>query len=617
MALLAITAPSSSIAANTPSKNLAWPPLAHPGNDYIGFATVDNMQDGKMGMSQLLVYNGVEYSCTGFDDEFCKSKLTTYGWSAIDILPPCNLSGNSSDCIEGLNVTSNGVTKSSTLNRVLPYSTFAADPSRGLPQSSAPSLWSNPFSDDQNKGFLVGLSGYLKTSKPNATGSGPWAMSNFSASVTPYLQKSGSYSALTFNSVIDRTAHTFTALTDGCVWKDANQCGERTSFDSVDRIELKVHLDNRLTGWLGGRLQDPEISVSPLNSTQNLLTISAMPANVAYVSNQIPIASATSEMTALSKSDQGFTFSSWVIDRILKFFNAYKDSLKETNSAIIPTWSFTNGYGQPEGGCLSSTKKFLGLVTTNAATFQFEPPTFNGDTLDYKVASLHLHPDGTPFEGTYDLLLDSEAARCLYGFSKAPLSATISIIDDAGVQSVATSILSEKDGWLHLGSYGFHFSNPTLKVKLTQKGSVSSGSSSSGKPGESTQGSGLLTIKVPASGKFSLDYRNSNYSDLTLFQVSGFQDATKYIFKINVKSKKVRNLAIFPAETQRLNVKSAFADILKGSTQITVSMPKVLLGSPSRPLVFQVWDSGINGTAPKFIDAESLMNLPWVAGKSK
>ena len=46
-------------------------------------------------------------------------------------------------------------------------------------------------------------------------------------------------------------------------------------------------------------------------------------------------------------------------------------------------------------------------------------------------------------------------------------------------------------------------------------------------------------------------------------------------------------------------------------------MPKVLLGSPSRPLVFQVWDSGINGTAPKFIDAESLMNLPWVAGKSK
>jgi hypothetical protein len=36
------------------------------------------------------------------------------------------------------------------------------------------------------------------------------------------------------------------------------------------------------------------------------------------------------------------------------------------------------------------------------------------------------------------------------------------------VQKVATTVLNERNGWLHLGAYGFGFSSPTLKVKLTQ-----------------------------------------------------------------------------------------------------------------------------------------------------
>jgi hypothetical protein len=36
------------------------------------------------------------------------------------------------------------------------------------------------------------------------------------------------------------------------------------------------------------------------------------------------------------------------------------------------------------------------------------------------------------------------------------------------VQKVATTVLNERNGWLHLGAYGFGFSAPTLKVKLSQ-----------------------------------------------------------------------------------------------------------------------------------------------------
>lgn len=58
-------------------------------------------------------------------------------------------------------------------------------------------------------------------------------------------------------------------------------------------------------------------------------------------------------------------------------------------------------------------------------------------------------------------------ARCLYGFTDAPVSATASVTSENGSSNVATSILNEKNGWLHLGAYGFTYSTPTISVKLT------------------------------------------------------------------------------------------------------------------------------------------------------
>ena len=62
----------------------------------------------------------------------------------------------------------------------------------------------------------------------------------------------------------------------------------------------------------------------------------------------------------------------------------------------------------------------------------------------------------------------SEVARCLYGFTNAPLSATISITSGGGEASVETTAITEENGWLKLGAYNFTFSSPTLKIKLTQ-----------------------------------------------------------------------------------------------------------------------------------------------------
>ena len=62
----------------------------------------------------------------------------------------------------------------------------------------------------------------------------------------------------------------------------------------------------------------------------------------------------------------------------------------------------------------------------------------------------------------------SEVARCLYGFSSAPVSASVSITG-SDQTSVATTLVNEKDGWLKLAAYGFNFSNPVIKVRITQQ----------------------------------------------------------------------------------------------------------------------------------------------------
>jgi len=70
------------------------------------------------------------------------------------------------------------------------------------------------------------------------------------------------------------------------------------------------------------------------------------------------------------------------------------------------------------------------------------------------------------------LVLNSTVARCLYGFSKAPIGATVSVLSNDGQAQVATTIINEKNGFFRMGAYGFGFSAPIIKMKITQVGSA-------------------------------------------------------------------------------------------------------------------------------------------------
>ena len=123
-------------------------------------------------------------------------------------------------------------------------------------------------------------------------------------------------------------------------------------------------------------------------------------------------------------------------------------------------------------GCFNSGSGIKGIVTTNSTTYSEGPPTFSEGFLNYKVASAHFNPDGTEFKGTYNLVIRSDVARCLYKFSSAPLSASIQVVTDNGEPSVSTTLFGERNGWVELAAYNFEFSSPTVRVKLEQEASV-------------------------------------------------------------------------------------------------------------------------------------------------
>jgi hypothetical protein len=152
---------------------------------------------------------------------------------------------------------------------------------------------------------------------------------------------------------------------------------------------------------------------------------------------------------------------------------AWIPHINDTATANISTWavrSLSDGELANATSCFKNTAQLNGLVMTNASQYSAGPPTFDkaSGSLEYQVAAPHYTSGGNVFTGTYDLVMRSDVARCLYGFSKAPLNASISVIDNDGVQTAATKLVSEKDGWLRIAAYGFGFSSPKIKVNLSQ-----------------------------------------------------------------------------------------------------------------------------------------------------
>jgi hypothetical protein len=290
-----------------------------------------------------------------------------------------------------------------------------------------------------------------------------------------------------------------------CVAASTTQCALPYSMPKDIAFGFSLRLNTNLSGWLHGRMKNVVIDYKTTSGVTNL-TVTANPISVpvvdvwsksddlsdAHVAAYLPqfwggeaihypLSSETGGLpiTDSEKTREGMRnvsfkhinggFSQSQMDNFLLWLPVAKDK-----AAAMPTqWrlgTMTDNGSGPVRECLDKEKTLAGVVTTNSTMYIDGPPVFKEDTLDYKVASTHYEADGTTlFKGTYELIMSSTVARCIYKFTSAPISATVSITSESGVANTATTVISEKNGWLKLGAYGFTFSSPTVRVKLTQE----------------------------------------------------------------------------------------------------------------------------------------------------
>ena len=154
---------------------------------------------------------------------------------------------------------------------------------------------------------------------------------------------------------------------------------------------------------------------------------------------------------------------------IFDYVDYWRNYLNDIAPYSTTSWGIESTTWTSDNRCLSDTTRVLGVVATNAMGYDGNAPKFVDGFLNYRVTGFHYSADGIkPNLGSYDLVMRSDAARCLYGFSNAPVSAIVSISTTDGATNVATTVVSEKDGWLKMKAAGFTFSEKTLKIKITQ-----------------------------------------------------------------------------------------------------------------------------------------------------
>jgi hypothetical protein len=119
---------------------------------------------------------------------------------------------------------------------------------------------------------------------------------------------------------------------------------------------------------------------------------------------------------------------------------------------------------------VNDNSKLHGIMTTNAMAYSWSPPALKDGFLSYKVAGAHFDADGSVYKGTYNLSMNAESAKCIYGFTDAPIQATVSISKEGGeTTNIATELVSIQNGWMNLSANNFTFSDPTIRIKLTQE----------------------------------------------------------------------------------------------------------------------------------------------------
>lgn len=413
----------------------------------------------------------------------------------------------SSDCIQSVSATDSAgkslkVNSLGAFPKVEPYG-FAGNPDLNLPTGGS------TFLVDIPKAPHKGGTQYLVVAQMQGNkmfGEAKFSLQQFNLGIFAVSKVSGNYLPTSPALKISEFTVPLGGISGGPQALDLATgkrapCAQMTStecyvawpmpLDVKFGVTLKLH--TQITGWLHGRTSNTTANISKAADGDQVVEVTGNPSVVptvftSFLRSDLPKAIsdyyvAHPEIAYLGygagERDPVTKINKWLLkaptnytaqelEEVLLWYGALKDK-----APFAPTeWSLrSTSTGGDANNCFKDNTQLNGIVTTNSNYFLSGPPVFNKQemTLDYKVASPHFLPNGDIFKGVYNLVVRSQVARCLYGFSSAPVSASISIVSADGVTQAATTVLGEKNGWLYLSAAGFTFSSPIVRVALTQE----------------------------------------------------------------------------------------------------------------------------------------------------
>lgn len=400
------------------------------------------------------------------------------------VMPKCE-SDIEENCIEELSVYQSGQeAKPASYKRQVAGSTTLPNLTQNLTRGSTASLWNSEGVPNSSGTSTYSALAVIKMQRNSLTA--PFKADSLSIMVMPYEEKStlGQQPSTWVQNARGGSGNSIgsTGGNPDCAWVDVDTCGLVADFLPGTRVRLSARITNSIGGWFKGRMNAPDISVSKFSSTANKIVLDGAPSIVPQFFSTLSLTTGPNDLLSVvgfadkSKRDPnaiGSTSSTWSDQQgAFDWVDLFRGYTKDTSAGTATIWSAGTIPGW-HGGCFSDTSKLLGIVSTNAMVYEGQAPNYDGKTLSYRVAGLHYLPGGVQAaEGTYDLVMRSDVARCMYGFTKAPVSATVSVVSSEGANKVATTVVSEKDGWLKLGAYGFTFSENSIRARITQKGQV-------------------------------------------------------------------------------------------------------------------------------------------------
>jgi hypothetical protein len=304
---------------------------------------------------------------------------------------------------------------------------------------------------------------------------------NFFVKITPVSMKSGTYEIPQNISGLPQGFDFF------CVVLDVDRCGMAQGFSEGYKFGVTLRMNNRIYGWLQGRMQAPEFTSTDLPGGSKKITVTGFPVTVPSISGGgsckdklTPALRTRYEYICGTEFEQFWQYTSENGTAGLTAFEEWLPVLGEKATVMPTAWSFRNikkdefpAAGLRAGQCIVSAMKtgVGGMVSTNATAFSSGPPVFNEQTqsLDYRVAAPHLTSEGKVFRGYYNLKMTTETARCIYDFKPIPIQATISVVTQEGEKIVGTTVVKANDDWIELTAANFEFSSPVLRVRLSDK----------------------------------------------------------------------------------------------------------------------------------------------------